>query len=240
MRDAEWLEWKAARRAAGVVDEHAWIGMFVDDLVGASADDELVDVGGTPRLDEAGEPMRRAQAYFEAARGVLLELGWGSEPSKEHGPRDRLDALGADVDLDSGRLRLTEAKRERYAAHADDVAAGTQCDHASFLRLLGRLTSAVQCYPIRRQRLHAAWRASRARYRLGGGAVAVSQAVRRDLRWWATELRDPAHRGVPLASAGAGGACVVRLRRRLRRGWLDGVDGDGGRAGVCGRRVDGG
>ena len=88
-----------------------------------SADDVLVDVGGMPRLDAAGEPVRRAQAYFDAARGVLMELGWGSEPSKEFGPRDRLDALGVDVDLVGERLRLTEAKRERYAAHAADVAA---------------------------------------------------------------------------------------------------------------------
>ena len=75
--------------------EHAWVGMFVDDLVCATADDELVSAGGTLRLDEAGKPVRRAQAYFDAARGVLMELGWGSEPSKEVSPRDRLDALGS-------------------------------------------------------------------------------------------------------------------------------------------------
>ena len=98
--------------------EHAWVGMFVDDLVCAAADDELVSGDGTPRLDEAGEPVRRAQAYFDAARGVLMELGWGSEPTKEVGPRYRLDALGVDIDLQGERLRLTKAKRERYAAHA--------------------------------------------------------------------------------------------------------------------------
>ena len=87
--------------------------MFVDDLVCAAADDELVSVGGVPRLDETGAPVRRAQAYFDAARGVLMELGWGSEPSKEVGPRDRLDALGVDVDLQGERLRLTAAYRGR-------------------------------------------------------------------------------------------------------------------------------
>ena len=34
MRDVEWLEWREERRAAGVTDEHAWVGMFVDDMVG--------------------------------------------------------------------------------------------------------------------------------------------------------------------------------------------------------------
>ena len=51
---------------------------------------------------------------------VLMELGWGSEPTKEAGPRDRLDARGVDVDLEGGRMRLTAARRERYAAHAEE------------------------------------------------------------------------------------------------------------------------
>ena len=63
------------------------------------------------------------------------------------------------------------------------MAKGKLCDHVSFRRLLGRLTSAVQCYSIGRQRLHAAWRASQASYRLRGGAVAVSKVVQRDLQW---------------------------------------------------------
>ena len=91
-----------------------------------------------------------------------MELGWGSEPTKEVGPRGRLDALGVDVNLQGKRLRLTKAKRERYAAHAEEVAKGKLCDSVSFRKLLGRLTSVVQCYLIGRQRLHAAWRASRA------------------------------------------------------------------------------
>jgi hypothetical protein len=63
MRDREWLEWRAEREAGGVNREHAWVGMFIDDLVCAAADDELMSVDGTPRLDgEAGEPVRRAHA----------------------------------------------------------------------------------------------------------------------------------------------------------------------------------
>ena len=109
MRDREWLEWRAEKEAGGVSGEHVWVGMFVDDLVCAAADDELVSVEGTPRLDEAGEPVRSAQVYFDAARGVLMELGWGSEPSKEVGPRDRLDALGVDVDLQGERLHAADS-----------------------------------------------------------------------------------------------------------------------------------
>ena len=46
-------------------------------MVGVSTDDELVDVTGVPRLDGEGNPVGRAQAYFEAARSVLLDLSWG-------------------------------------------------------------------------------------------------------------------------------------------------------------------
>ena len=101
------------------------------------------------------------------------------------------------------------------------MAKGKLCDSISFRRLLGRLTSAVQCYPIGRQRLHAAWRVSRASCRLRGGAVAVSKVVQGDLRWcWAEELRRPAgHRGVPLASAGAGPASDVYADASGEVGW---------------------
>ena len=37
MRDEEWLAWSAEREDSGVHGEHAWVGMFVDDLVCASA-----------------------------------------------------------------------------------------------------------------------------------------------------------------------------------------------------------
>ena len=67
MRESEWLEWRAEREAGGVSGEHAWVGMFVDDLVCAAADDELVSVGCVPRLDETGAPVRRAQSLMRRA-----------------------------------------------------------------------------------------------------------------------------------------------------------------------------
>jgi len=134
----EWLEWKAERLAAGMEDEHAWVGMFVDDLVGAEPvpDDELVSAGGVPRLDAEGLPVRRGRRRLAGVlrRGARGADGarLGSEPSKEHGPCDRLDALGVNGDLIGERLRLTEAKRKRYARHAEEVAAGQRCDMVSF------------------------------------------------------------------------------------------------------------
>ena len=40
---------RGERGVRGVSGEHAWVGMFVDDLVCAAADDDLLSVGGTPR-----------------------------------------------------------------------------------------------------------------------------------------------------------------------------------------------
>jgi hypothetical protein len=232
--DPEWVAFQAQRRAgcAAVADgmppqdSLSWVGMFVDDLMGSSADDLLFSASGEPVLRADGEQMRRAEAHFVAARAELERLGWASEASKEQGPRERLDALGADLDLASWRLRLTAAKRARYAAHAREVAACGRCERRGYMRLLGRLTSALQCYPIGRQRLHAAWRAARVSSRLGDGGVPVSAAVQRDLRWWADELwaEDEAararHEGVPLAETTGGEPGFIYADASGEEGWM--------------------
>ena len=76
------------------------------------------------------------------------------------------------------------------------------CEAAIFEQLVGRLQFAAQCYPAGRQRMHAAWRVARARFRVEG-RVRVTRALHRDLTWWTRELRDDAHEGVPLAAASA-------------------------------------
>ena len=78
MRESEWLEWRAERAVGGVSGEHAWVGTFVDDLVWAAADDQIVSVGGVPRLDETGgqcivrkrTSMRRAACLYGARVGI--------------------------------------------------------------------------------------------------------------------------------------------------------------------------
>lgn len=220
-RDAEWLEWLAARReaaaAAGLPAARFaclhWAAMYIDDSMGASADDLLFDVHGAPVLRADGQQLRRAQAHFEAARAVLERFGWGSAPGKEQPPAERVESLGVELTLADARLRLSLAKRERYAAQAERVAGQTTCERAAFEQLVGRLQFAVQCFPVGQQHTRAAWRALRARYRLAGGAVGVSKAVQRDLLWWAAELRAPGHAGVPLAQTalppvGAGTAAI--------------------------------
>jgi hypothetical protein len=218
--DPEWLEWQAARRAAGVGGGLSWLGMYVDDAMGASADDLLWRADGTAALDADGQHCRRAQAHFEAARGVLVRFGWGSEASKERPPTEVLEALGAELHLVEERLRLSQPKRRRYAEHARAVAAEVRCDRRDYMRLIGRLTSAVQCYPIGRQHLHAAWRVARTRFRLTDGSVPVTKAVRRDLIWWAMELEREGHEGVPLAAAGEREQSYIYADASGEQGWM--------------------
>ena len=61
---------RAERHAAGIADELAWVGMFVDDLVGVSADDELVDASGMPRLDDEGITQSAGRRRMSKQRGV--------------------------------------------------------------------------------------------------------------------------------------------------------------------------
>ena len=211
VREQQWLEWLAARRdaaaAAGAAPSDfaalSWFGMFVDDGMAASADDLLFATSGAPVYGADGEQLRRAQAHFEAARAVLVRFGWGSEESKEQPPRERLVALGVEISLITGRMRISDDKRRRYGSAAAEVAAQRDVDYAVLRRLLGRLQFAAQCYPRGRQQLHATWRLFRAGTRRHDGRLSVSRSVARELGWWAAELRREQHEGVPLARCGA-------------------------------------
>jgi len=218
--DPEWLEWQASRAAAGVSGGLSWLGMYVDDAMAASADDLLWQLDGSPALSGDGLQLRRATAHFEAARAVLVRFGWGSEQSKERPPAEVLEALGAELHLVEERLRLAWPKRRRYAEHARAVAAELRCERCDYMRVLGRLTSAVQCYPIGRQHLHAAWRVARTRFRLTDGSVPVTKAVRRDLLWWAAELEREGHEGVPLAAAGEREQSYIYADASGEQGWM--------------------
>ena len=208
-RDPEWSAWLDERRRfaeargadVGAYARLHWAGIFVDDAGAASADDLLFDIDGLPVVGADGEQRRRAGAHFEVARAVLEQLGWGSAAAKEVEPATWLVFLGVEIDLDGDRVRLSADKRTRYSAQAEQAAGRSACELAEYTQLLGRLQFAAQCYPLGRQMLHAAARVARAGFRLRGGRVRVTKAVRRDLLWWVAELRSAEHEGVPLAAA---------------------------------------
>ena len=199
-RDPAWRTWQATRRAAGVEADLAWVAMYIDDAVAASADDAVFDAAGRAVCDASGEQRRRAACHFEIARATIERYGWLSSPGKEQPPALEVDALGVRVDLRTSRLYLSQAKCQRYGAHVRQVLREQQCERASYERLLGRLQFAAQCFPYGRQHLHACWRVMRASFRLQRGRVQISQAAQRELRWWASFLEAGAGEGVPLAA----------------------------------------
>ena len=203
VREEEWVEWQRARRerlGAGH-DSLFTLSMYIDDAMGGSADDLLFDVHGVAVCDAGGTQLRRAQRHFEIARAVIESLGWKSAPSKEQPPSERIESLGVLVTLRDGRLRLTDAKRARYALRACEVLAMRSCPADVFAELLGRLQFASQCYPLGQQHMHALWRVSRATFRLASGHVRVTRAVSADLQWWVSMLGAEEHEGVPMAAS---------------------------------------
>jgi len=169
---------------------------YVDDTTGVSFDDQC----GT-RAD--GTPMRRADEHFRVAREALQELGHESAVEKEQPPAVVCVPLGGEIDVEQCRLRLSREKRVRYGRHVQEVVRQGVCAHDSFRKLVHRLVFASCMYPKGRQWLHECFRVLRAKYRLGGGRVLVSEAACEELRQWAQELAREDHEGVPLARAGA-------------------------------------
>ena len=223
-RDERVLRWQESRRLAAascgaddaeIADRwtalHA-VGMYIDDESLASIDDDITDVDGSPLL-RGGVQVTRATLHYEAILASMRELGL--EPTKEQSPRRVVDLLGATIDLDAGRMRLSLRKRESYAIQARATAAAASCTHDELQSLLGKLNFAADFYPIGRQWLHAAWRALRARFRTSPGTRILSKSARIGLKRWADELSKPGHEGVPLApkakfpAAGEAGSAVI-------------------------------
>ena len=206
--DAGWLEWQAARRSAAVAcggdpDEWAalhWLGMYIDDAMACGADDVICSPSGVPVVDDDGRPLRRQTMHFRAARAVLERLGWSSAAAKEQPPAERVEVLGVVVDLQAERVWLTDGKRARYSALAEQVAESRVVSQRELQAVVGRLQFAAQFYPLGRQFMHAAQRAMRAVSRMQDGEVRVSRALYGDMRWWVARLRDDEHDGVPLAA----------------------------------------
>ena len=208
-RDPLVLEWLAARRSAGLAAgaseaelAERWTclhscGMYVDDGSHVSFDDLLYGTDGAPLVRD-GVHVSRAVEHFLAYQRALARFGL--ETAKEQPPARSVELLGAQVDLEAGRLRLAPGKRARYADLAEAMASERSCGIDELLSLLGKLNFAATMYPRGRQWLHAPWRAARAVYRSAKGVVPLSRRARRSFARWASELRDESHDGVPLAS----------------------------------------
>ena len=199
VRDARVLEWQRQRAAHGESGELGVIGGYIDDMSGCSFADECVSVAGEPLMRE-GVPVLRSTLHFEALVRTLDLFGHQSKESKEQKPGDSIEVLGVHVNLTLGRMLLTDRKRKRYGKMVEEVLELNSMPRREWMRMMGRLQSAAQCFPRGRLWLNAAWRVGRACYRLGGDRVPLTRRVRKELGKWASELKSKAHEGVPLAS----------------------------------------
>ena len=198
--DPRIVAWLAARRAAAAEAEEdatafarcSTVGIYIDDACCCSFADAVCDGNGRWTT--------RAQLHFEAAVRVLERFGFASEPTKEQRPCTRLVALGVELDIDEGWMRLDGAKRRRYLRRVREAIALDSMQRNEYLQLLGKLQFAAMCYPRGRQWLHAAWRVARAQFRMVNGKVPITSKVKEDLGRWASALDACEVPSVPLAS----------------------------------------
>ena len=198
-RDPAVAAWMAERPGVEEGSAVGFFGLYVDDGCGGSLDDELFTSDGSP-LMRGGQHCRRAQLHFEAARAAVERFGHTSAPAKEQAPCEVLEVLGMELSLVDGRMRLMEEKRLKYAAIVEKVAAKKLCSHKQFSSLLHRLVFACSAFPQGRQLLHPCFRVAKARYRLQGDMVPITDRVRRALQQWVVELQAERPEGVPLAA----------------------------------------
>ena len=212
-RDARILAWEARRtaeaRSAGLpVRSYRSLSssaVYIDDAMGVSFDDQLFERDGTPVLRD-GVPLTRATAHFEAALAAVERFGFTSAKDKEQWPRVRAVMLGIELDVLEGWLRLEDNKRKIYLKRVQTALQSRAMRRPDYLRLIGRLQFASMCLPRGRQWLHAAWRASRTRFRTTSGKVMLTKSVIRDLRLWEEALMHNEAELTPLAHAESVGA----------------------------------
>lgn len=203
-RVRRWMERRAAAASEAAADADEFVkcsqtGIYIDDLTACSFADTICDAAGVP-LMRNGRTVTRAQLHFEAAKRVLASFGFVSALSKEQPPGSRLVALGVELDVEEGWMRLDGAKRRRYLKRVREALDMETMGHAEYQQLLGRLQFAATCFPRGRQWMHAAWRVARARFRLSSGRVPLTAKVKTDLRKWEEALAASEVPHVPLAA----------------------------------------
>ena len=240
-RDPQIVAWQRARRQVALefgvllpdldpfLDER-WavlhvFGQYVDDGGGASIDDLLFDQLGKPMLDSEGEHVSRAQVHLELVEDVFDTFGHLSSPEKRV-IGVQIELLGVEMDLESGRMRLSAGKRERYAASCRSISVCPSVSLTEFRELLGKLTFASIVYPKGRQWVAPCWRSFKIALRRSPVLkVFLTRHVREALQRWATELEDPEHVGVPMAcrewvpSFGEPGVGVIYADASGEEGW---------------------
>ena len=212
-----WLRERAARATsadadgvdASLLDTLFFVCMYVDDVGGASFDDDLFAANGDEWWTiRDGERVRmtRSWLHFDAALGVIRHFGHSTADDKVVPPCFDMVYLGVTLDFVSAVLSLSIEKCQDYKALIATVL--ERCDDASCVHvhlvelsaIIHRLLHASAVIPLGRQHLFHLMRAAKTATRLEGGARVLGAKALFELRWWAEMLgRDTCQRGVPLA-----------------------------------------
>jgi len=190
--------------------------MYVDDIGAASINDLLFDHRGDRVMlarggvDGAACQQRRASLHFDAAVGVIKHFDHANSEGKSWHPGERMDFLGATLDLNREALYLTELKRDSYASAIVALVGGETASKVELRvgadelnSLCHKLLHAASTIILGRAHTFYILRALRAKTRLTGGRKVLGQRAQGELLWWLARLRADPPESCPLASSSA-------------------------------------
>ena len=221
----EWLRSRAVAAAESSDGEDPsllsalfFVCMYVDDVGGASLDDDLFLASGEEwwtLRDGARVRMTRSWLHYEAALGVIRHFGHSAAADKVVPPCFDMVYLGVTLDLASAVMSLSAEKCKEYGelvrgallkADGGSTVDGAQSRRhavvplAELSAIIHRLLHAAAVIPLGRQHLFHLMRAAKAAFRLRNDERMLESRALYELEWWAEMLaRDSCQRGVPLA-----------------------------------------
>ena len=183
LSDADWAaldarpenvaRWADLRRRSGLSGDDLqpqYLMGYIDDFLGAA-------VGRAA-----------ASAHCRLVRGILVKLGFPLNPTKTVWPCRRMEALGADVDVDAGAATLASSKAEKYAFLVADALLRKSLPCDELQSLVAKLVYAAQFMPVGRSWLTCAFTALTQTIRHKRRRAFVGVGLRRELTWWLEAL----------------------------------------------------
>ena len=133
---------------------------------------------------------RRAFALMTMTSKLLQYLGFPLKAEKESPPSRAMVALGALVDLNSGRVALDRERAARYRTLVKHSSERKSMRLDEFRSLAGKLVNAAQYHVAGRVWLVSIFTALRASLRRSKRRVFLGPGVKRELDWWQRALKN--------------------------------------------------
>ena len=196
--------------------------MYVDDAGGASMDDLLFNLDGSPVFgvwnkqwgcyDSCGAEqreavhLRRPDVHYAIALAVIVAIGHTAADGKGQPPSLAMELLGTHIDVAKQIRRLPELKCKLYGAAVSAALAARPTAQGAlhlpfgdFNSMVHKLLHASDTVVLGRQHAHHCMAALRVENRMHGRAL-LHEPQQRELRWWLEQLQSPERHCLPLAS----------------------------------------